>query len=514
LKEPTLASNNNSDPSYFSGPEFQPRAKIIPVAVEQGLRPPEAATPSAMDNLAMAASSSFPEVNDAEEEEGGLIWVVLFGWVMLLSVIANLILTLMVMGDKRKQNFVYMSHLFLFTVNIVEFGLLIFEFSAMGVEHQFVYGQPACVAYQTSLRTAPLIQSCTVLLLLYHTANKFSNNHNNNSNNNTNNHRNNDRKSELTRFGRVLLGLLFVAVVVSVPTIFAARIIRDGSKRFCEIDFFPVGETNPSLTGSQQKQQQSNQSVGLQQASISIFYLMYSSVMPYWLPLLVSLKPLCKLLSSRGGGAGRSASGKWSELDMTLSTVLSFFTFFFCHASLVFIRHTLDLIDVKLTSYHFNLIKVLQSVLWLLAYLWHFARPTFVIVMDQDLKSSLRCITASCRSAVNSCSRSSSSSEEQAHQQLRNHRQQLLQLPVRGEEQLTAAADVTAAAADDAEQATAVNNNSCTMVTSKLLVRHQNVKTCEEGCEEDELFATDNEMTERQTSSRELSQGSLRLGDL
>ena len=39
--------------------------------------------------------------------------------------------------------------------------------------------------------------------------------------------------------------------------------------------------------------------------------------------------------------------------------------------------------------YFSSVFQVCQSLLWLVAYFWHFARPALVIAMDQDLKSAL-----------------------------------------------------------------------------------------------------------------------------
>ena len=101
----------------------------------------------------------------------GLIWIVLFGWVMTMSVAANLTLTCL-MCSKRRKNLVYLSHLALFVVNLVEYSALTFELS-LGIEHRFPYGQASCGVYQAVAKTAPIVQAWLVVALLYYTANNY-----------------------------------------------------------------------------------------------------------------------------------------------------------------------------------------------------------------------------------------------------------------------------------------------------------------------------------------------------
>merc|ERR1712226_373282 len=100
--------------------------------------------------------------------------------------------------------------------------------------------------------------------------------------------------------------------------------------------------------------------------------------------------------------------GKYPEVDIALSTGMSYFVFFAGHGVIVLVRHSLDLANsaaasghnqaldrggdvttrIAIDDYHSKEIRVCQSLLWLVAYFWHFARPTLVIAMDQDLKAS------------------------------------------------------------------------------------------------------------------------------
>ena len=84
---------------------------------------------------------------------GGWVWIVMFGFVMSLSLAANLVLTLGVASNRRTRSEpVYLLLLTMFLVNVADYSLLSFEFS-LGVEHVFPYSEPACAAYQASAYT-------------------------------------------------------------------------------------------------------------------------------------------------------------------------------------------------------------------------------------------------------------------------------------------------------------------------------------------------------------------------
>ena len=81
---------------------------------------------------------------------GGWVWIVMFGFVMSLSLAANLVLTLGVASNRRTRGEpVYLLLLTMFLVNVADYSLLSFEFS-LGVEHVFPYSEPSCAAYQAS----------------------------------------------------------------------------------------------------------------------------------------------------------------------------------------------------------------------------------------------------------------------------------------------------------------------------------------------------------------------------
>jgi len=289
-----------------------------------------------------------PEVTDASTL-GGWVWVVLFGLVMTLSILANMVLVISVLQMKKKrQNLVYLLLILLFLVNLVDYGLLIFEFS-LGLEHEYPHGKAPCAVYQTVSKGNPIVQALVILLLVFYTANQFAV------------QKSRDcgaaghRLSTPALIGLSLSGLTVLYGLLALPTAAFAKIVIVEEKRYCEIE------------------------VGEGQKEISIYYLVYSAVLSYWLPLLLSITPMIRL-------AKVANSDKHPEVTVVLATASSFFLFYSLHGCIVLVRHSLDAVGITLDTHHSWMIKVGQSLLWLVAYFWHVTRPLLAFLMDPELK--------------------------------------------------------------------------------------------------------------------------------
>lgn len=291
-----------------------------------------------------------PEVTDASTL-GGWVWVVLFGLVMTLSVLANLVLVISVLQMKKKrQNLVYLLLIVLFLVNLVDYGLLIFEFS-LGLEHEYPHGKAPCAVYQTVSKGNPIVQAIVILLLVFYAANQYAD------------QKSRDcggaiigqRLSTPALIGLFLSGLTVIYGLLALPTAAFAKIVIVEGKRYCEIQ------------------------IGQGQKEISIYYLVYSAILSYWLPLLLSITPMIRL-------AKVANSDKYPEVTVVLATASSFFLFYSLHGCIVLVRHSLDAVGINLDTHHSWMIKVGQSLLWLVAYFWHVTRPLLAFLMDPELK--------------------------------------------------------------------------------------------------------------------------------
>ena len=191
---------------------------------------------------------------------------------MTLSILANLLMTSCVLFNRKKHSVVYFLLIFMFAINIVDYALLIFEFS-LGMGHEYPYGSSACTLYQISVRGNPILQAATVLVLLHYAAGMYCNleatprpSSNSGRSETTVTC---SRTNNLVVFFTILTGLVVAEALFSVPTACFATILTVDAKHYCEIDLATVAPADS------------------QQQAISIFYLLYSAVFSYWLPLLV-----------------------------------------------------------------------------------------------------------------------------------------------------------------------------------------------------------------------------------
>ena len=92
----------------------------------------------------------------------------------------------------------------------------------------------------------------------------------------------------------VLAGVMAAACgVLAVPTAYLARVVTFDGKGYCEIDLSPLVAAGSGAAAIQ--------------TAVSVYYLAYSAVLSYWLPLLVSDSSTQNLLNA---SAPQTASGK------------------------------------------------------------------------------------------------------------------------------------------------------------------------------------------------------------
>merc|ERR1711997_206582 len=154
--------------------------------------------------------------------------------------------------------------------------------------------------------------------------------------------------------------------------------------RYCEIDL----SSSSFLSNDNDDTSEDATSHGyfysahLHQLILCLYYLIYSSILTFWLPLLISIYPAIRLARDKH-------RDKYPEVSVVLATVSSFFVFYLFHAILVFGRHFYDLLGQEMSVYNLWMIKVGQSLLLLIAYFWNFIRPALALSLDPDLKIGL-----------------------------------------------------------------------------------------------------------------------------
>jgi hypothetical protein len=177
-------------------------------------------------------------------------------------------MTSCILFNRKKHTVVYFVLILMFAINLVDYALLIFEFS-LGMGHEYPYGSTACTLYQISVRGNPILQAATVLVLLHFAANMYCNLESSGAGR-TETAVTCSRTNNAVVFFTIVVGLVVTEALFSVPTACFAAIVSVGDKNYCEIDLASVTRDESD-----------------QQKAISVFYLLYSAVFSYWLPLLV-----------------------------------------------------------------------------------------------------------------------------------------------------------------------------------------------------------------------------------
>lgn len=82
-----------------------------------------------------------------QEKMSGLVWILLFSILIGLSLITNSLYIVAVAANPRKRTVPHILVCLFFLVNLVDYGLLIFEFT-LGLSHQYPYSESSCHLYE------------------------------------------------------------------------------------------------------------------------------------------------------------------------------------------------------------------------------------------------------------------------------------------------------------------------------------------------------------------------------
>jgi len=296
---------------------------------------------------------------------GGWIWIVLFSMVMVISVIANSIFVLAVLTNSKKHTVTHLLICLLFLINLVDYGLLIFEF-ILGISHHYPYGEASCALYQFLLQGNPLLSGGTVLLLVYqaHSASSLQSN-----NNISTASRRLWPRSSFTTTLLLTSVLLLATSLISIPSAVYSHVSESHSgTRYCVMDLSDVAEWG---------------GLGPGRGSIptALYYLIYKSVLTYWVVVGLAGPSACRLYRLTN-----TSHDKQQTITLALAVSASYATFYLLHAAIVFIRHVADIAEISISDKTAWIISVAQSLFWLLATFSHFFRPTLCLLLDPDLK--------------------------------------------------------------------------------------------------------------------------------
>ena len=229
-----------------------------------------------------------------------------------------------------------------------------FDFS-LAEENHYPYSDHACAVYQLLHHCSPLLTATALItfsrLTLSSPAQPL--------------HQQTNNKSR--HFKRIFLSLALAALLIllHLPSVLFSEIaVYPSTASYCVID----------LSGLASR-------VGLdlnsQHILTAIYFILYKSVLPYWVPLTLTVLPVVRMMKKIN-----FSDDKYFSQSLNLTIVTSFFVFNLPLAMLELTRHAM----ISSLSQHHQAwtIQVLQSLFLLLSFFYHIFRPLACLVLNSS----------------------------------------------------------------------------------------------------------------------------------
>ena len=287
-----------------------------------------------------------------------MVWVILFSLLILLSIIAN---TAHLLSSLARRQFT-LPQLVLatfFLLNLLDYGLLVMEFSLTEEEPHYPYSQHACAVYQLLSSSSPLL-TATALLTFSRLTITCQDHHQHPQ-------QESQQLNKTDNVRKILLALVVAALLILLllPSVLFSEIaVYPSSARYCVIDL-------SGLAG------RLGLDINSQHVITAVYFMLYKSVLPYWLPLALTVLPLVKLMKKIN-----FSDDKYFSQSLNLTIVTSFFVFNLPLAILELTRHAL--ISSQSGQHQAWTIQVLQSLFLLLSYFYHIFRPVACLVLNSS----------------------------------------------------------------------------------------------------------------------------------
>merc|ERR1712227_1126429 len=198
-------------------------------------------------------------VNNGDSSSSSIIWVILFSLVIFMSIIGNTIYILtLILG--RCISFRHVLLISIFLVNILEYGLLGFEFS-LGQDNQFTFSDTSCSIYQFFIQLSPLLSSS--LLVIYILSYQ-------------------DTKRKISTPLTIIFTMLLVMMLLIPSLMFSEIAVYPSGARYCVIDMSSHGV----MVGMD---------ITSQHIITAIYDILYRAVLAFWLPALIIILPVINM---------------------------------------------------------------------------------------------------------------------------------------------------------------------------------------------------------------------------
>jgi len=306
---------------------------MIPLDKQHTARMP----PSSQFNLTQLKFESA----DSSDSESNMVWIILFSLLIFISVLSN---SLYILYNIRRRCLTHTILSVFFLLNLLDYVLLIIEFSS---EHsgQFSHSEAWCSLYQLLLQASPLLTSLTLIYLVYQAWGLRC----------------------LSRSPALLTLIIFTTTLLLwllVPSVLFSEIaVYPSTASYCVID----------LSGLASR-------VGLdlnsQHILTAIYFILYKSVLPYWVPVLLIVAPLVKMLKVVNTDADKNL-----KISLSVAVGFSFIIFNFPLAAVTAVRQII-LIRSAPMAYNTYVLDIAESLLKLLSYFYHVFRPLVCLVLE------------------------------------------------------------------------------------------------------------------------------------
>jgi len=285
-----------------------------------------------------------------------LIWVILFSIIILFSILTNTVLLVSILVSRRTWTIPRFLVCLLFLYNLLDYILLVLE-SSLGASAEFNYNETFCKMYQLIVQAATLFTPLTILLLVLHVYCS----------------KNDTDITIPTRMFRFMVGLIIVVTLLSLPSLFFSGLaVSSGGGRHCVVDLGGlVGLSSHSDT----------------QSITAAYYLIFKTVLPFWLPVCLALLPLIRL----GKRLSKEQDKLGIHLNLGLVVGVSHGIFQLPYVLTVTIRYVLILCSIPLSPHTWWSLEVTQSLFLLTSFFSHLFRPLACLLLDHELPTTRMC---------------------------------------------------------------------------------------------------------------------------
>jgi len=282
-------------------------------------------------------------VNNGDSSSSSIIWVILFSLVIFMSIISNTIYILtLILG--RCISFRHVLLISIFLVNILEYGLLGFEFS-LGQDNQFPFSDTSCSIYQFFIQLSPLLSSS--LLVIYILSYQ-------------------DTKRKISTPLTIIFTMFLVMMLLIPSLMFSEIAVYPSGARYCVIDMSSLGV----MVGMD---------ITSQHIITAIYAIVYRAVLAFWLPALIIILPVINMFKMINTEEDKNLS-----ISLTFTIACSFIVFNLPLASLVLIRQMVSISHLSLGSSTSWVLQVVQSLFLLFSYFFHVFRPLSCIIVAPE----------------------------------------------------------------------------------------------------------------------------------